>query len=50
MYKVNAFTEKGTKFRFRVQGKTIWEVHQAVDEMFKGITMRLILVEPARGK
>ncbi len=46
MYKVNAFTEKGTKFRFRVQGNTIREVHRIIDELFKGKTMRLILVEP----
>ncbi len=46
MFRVNAFTQKGIKYRFRVQGNTIAEVHRIIDEIFKGKAMRLVLVEP----
>ena len=48
MYRVNAFTQKGTKFRFRVQGENILDVQDKVHQMFRTLDMRLVLVEPVR--
>lgn len=45
MYRVNAFTQKGTRFRFRIQGGSIMDVHNKLDMMFKGKTMKMVLVE-----
>ncbi|MFT7371579.1 MAG: hypothetical protein ACI9T9_000255 [Oleiphilaceae bacterium] len=46
MFRVNAFTQKGTKFRFRIKSNSIHEVRDALSEIFGGQTMRLVLVEP----
>ena len=46
MFRVNAFTQKGTKFRFRVQGDSIHAVRETINTIFAGRKMRLILVEP----
>ncbi|MFD2230205.1 hypothetical protein [Alkalimarinus sediminis] len=46
MFRVNAFTEKGTKFRFRIKSDNILDVRKAIGEIFKGREMRLVLVEP----
>ena len=46
MFRVNAFTEKGTKFRFRIKSESILDVRKALGEIFKGREMRLVLVEP----
>lgn len=46
MFRVNAFTQKGTKFRFRIQAKDIDAVRAAIDTIFEGKRMRLVLVEP----
>ena len=46
MFRVNAFTQKGTKFRFRVQGEDIQDVQNKVHLMFRSMEMRLVLVEP----
>jgi len=46
MFRVNAFTKKGTKFRFRVQGDSIHSVRETLSEIFEGREMRLVLVEP----
>ena len=46
MFRVNAFTKKGTKFRFRVQGDSIHDVRATISEIFAGRKMRLVLVEP----
>lgn len=46
MFRVNAFTKKGTKFRFRVQGESIHDVRATLDCIFEGREMRLVLVEP----
>ena len=46
MFRVNAFTQKGTKFRFRVQGDSIHSVRETINTIFAGKEMRLILVEP----
>ena len=46
MFKINAFTQKGTKFRFRIKSASIHEVRDALKEIFEGQTMRLVLVEP----
>ena len=46
MFRVNAFTQKGTKFRFRVQGDSIHDVRKTLSVIFEGRDMRLVLVEP----
>ena len=46
MFRVNAFTKKGTKFRFRIQGDNIHNVRDALSTIFEGREMRLVLVEP----
>lgn len=46
MFRVNAFTQKGTKFRFRVKADSIHMARSAISEIFEGRKMRLILVEP----
>ncbi len=46
MYRVNAFSKKGTKFRFRIQGADIHAVRSTLDTIFEGRDMRLVLVEP----
>lgn len=46
MFRINAFTQKGTKFRFRIKSNSIHEVRDALSEIFGGQTMRLVLVEP----
>ncbi|MCH2158053.1 MULTISPECIES: hypothetical protein [unclassified Oleiphilus] len=46
MFRVNAFTQKGTKFRFRVQADNIHSVRETINEIFEGKAMRLVLVEP----
>jgi len=46
MFRVNAFTSKGTKFRFRIQADDIHAVRKTIDTIFEGHNMRLILVEP----
>ena len=48
MFRVNAFTQKGTKFRFRVQGENILDVQDKVHQMFRKLDMRLVLVEPVQ--
>ncbi|MFC3151550.1 hypothetical protein ACFOEK_10975 [Litoribrevibacter euphylliae] len=48
MYRVNAFTQKGTKFRFRVQGDNILDVQDKVHQMFRKLDMKLVLVEPVQ--
>jgi len=46
MFRVNAFTKKGTKFRFRIQGDDIHAVRSTLSTIFEGREMRLVLVEP----
>ncbi len=46
MFRVNAFTQKGTKFRFRIKSDSIHEVRGALKEIFGEQKMRLVLVEP----
>ena len=46
MFRVNAFTKKGTKFRFRIKSESILEVRRTLGEIFKDREMRLVLVEP----
>ena len=46
MFRVNAFTKKGTKFRFRIQGDDIHNVRETLHAIFEGQEMRLVLVEP----
>jgi hypothetical protein len=46
MFRVNAFTHKGTKFRFRIQGEDIHAVRATLKTIFEGKAMRLVLVEP----
>lgn len=48
MFKVNAFTMKGTKFRFRVKSDSIHSVRKTLDTIFEGKEMRLVLVEPIK--
>jgi len=49
MYRVNAFTQKGINFRFRVQGENILEVQDKVHQALRTMDMKLVLVEPVRG-
>lgn len=46
MFRVNAFTQKGTKFRFRVKADNIQTARDTISEIFEGRQMRLVLVEP----
>lgn len=46
MFRVNAFSKKGTKFRFRIQSDSIHNVRDTLSEIFEGQEMRLVLVEP----
>ncbi len=46
MFRVNAFTKKGTKFRFRIQAADIHAVRTTLKTIFDGKEMRLVLVEP----
>ena len=46
MFRVNAFTQKGTKFRFRIKSDSIHDVRDTLKELFEGQDMRLVLVEP----
>jgi hypothetical protein len=46
MFKVNAFSQKGTKFRFRIKSDNIHSVRDALKTIFEGQNMRLVLVEP----
>lgn len=46
MFRVNAFTQKGTKFRFRIKSDNIHTVRDALKAIFDGQQMRLVLVEP----
>ncbi|MFT6028962.1 MAG: hypothetical protein ACI8O8_000693 [Oleiphilaceae bacterium] len=46
MFRVNAFTQKGTKFRFRIKSDDIHTVRDTLKAIFEGQKMRLVLVEP----
>mgnify|MGYP000046388895 CR=1 FL=1 len=46
MFRVNAFTQKGTKFRFRIKSDNIHTVRDCLKTIFAGQNMRLVLVEP----
>lgn len=46
MYRINAFTQKGLTFRFRVRSESIDEVRDLIDSLFAGQDLRLVLVEP----
>lgn len=46
MFRVNAFTKKGTKFRFRIKADNIQNVRDTISTIFDGREMRLVLVEP----
>lgn len=46
MFRVNAFSKKGTKIRFRITGTDIHAVRQTISTIFDGQEMRLVLVEP----
>ncbi|MBU6951924.1 MULTISPECIES: hypothetical protein [Hahella] len=46
MYRVNAFTQKGAKFRFRIQSESVADLHDILDRIFEGRKMRLVVVEP----
>ncbi len=46
MFRINAFTKKGTKFRFRIQSSDIHTVRATLKAIFEGQEMRLVLVEP----
>ncbi len=48
MFRVNAFTQKGTKFRFRIQSDSIQDLHDLLDKIFAGRKMRMVLVEPVK--
>jgi len=45
MFRVNAFTQKGTKFRFRIKSDNIHTVRENLKTIFAGQKMRLVLVE-----
>ena len=45
MFRVNAFTQKGTKFRFRIKSDDIHIVRESLKTIFAGQKMRLVLVE-----
>lgn len=47
MFKVNAFTKKGTKIRFRIRSTSIGDVRSKISEIFKNQEMQLVLVELA---
>ncbi len=46
MFRVNAFSKKGTKFRFRIKADDIHAVRLTLSTIFEGRDMRLVLVEP----
>jgi len=46
MFRVNAFSKKGTRFRFRIQSDDIQNVRDTLKAIFDGQEMRLVLVEP----
>jgi len=46
MFRVNAFTQKGTKFRFQIKSDDIHAVRSTLKAIFDGQKMRLVLVEP----
>lgn len=46
MFRVNAFTQKGTKIRFRIKSDNIHTVRDTLKAIFEGQKMRLVLVEP----
>lgn len=46
MFRINAFSKKGTRFRFRIQSNNIQIVRDTLKAMFDDQEMRLILVEP----
>lgn len=48
MFRVNAFTQKGTKFRFRIKSDSIQDVHNILDQIFAERRLRLVLVEPVK--
>jgi hypothetical protein len=50
MYRVNAFTQKGTRFRFRIEGGSILDVHTKLDMMFRGKVMKMVLVERVKSR
>jgi len=46
MFRVNAFSQKGTKFRFRIKSDNIHNVRDVLKTIFQDQDMRLVLVEP----
>ncbi|WP_020406303.1 hypothetical protein [Hahella ganghwensis] len=48
MFRVNAFTTKGTKFRFRIKSESVADLQSMLDKIFAGRSMRLVLVEPIK--
>ncbi|WP_168188234.1 hypothetical protein [Hahella sp. CCB-MM4] len=48
MFRINAFTSKGTKFRFRIQSESVADLQNVLDKIFAGRSMRLVLVEPIK--
>ena len=46
MFKVNAYTKKGTQFRFRIQSDNIHNLRATLKAIFEGQEMRLVLVVP----
>jgi len=46
MFRIKAFTKKGTKFRFRIKSNNVQELQTILDQIFAGRHLRMILVEP----
>jgi len=46
MFRIKAFTHKGTKFRFRIKSDSVQDLQDILDQIFAGRNLRMILVEP----
>ncbi len=48
MYRINAITSRGTRFRFRITSSHIDDLTTMLDKIFAGTAMHLVLVQPIK--
>ncbi|GAA3976748.1 hypothetical protein GCM10022278_37030 [Allohahella marinimesophila] len=48
MYRINAITSRGTRFRFRITSSHIDDLSNMLDKIFAGTAMHLVLIQPIK--
>ena len=45
MYRINAISHRGVRFRFRLQGDSVHDIRDLIDTLLAGQNIRLVVVE-----